>query len=274
MTNPPDLQRAFTGEIPRYYDECLGPAWFGRIAADLARRLPADPGGDVLELACGTGQQTRPLRERLDPRRRLIATDLNRAMLDYGRAKMGDLTGITWEVADAGKLQFRDGEFGAVACSLGVMFVPDKKAFFSEARRVLEPGGLLLFTVGDRPEENPCPRIYGEVIEGMYPGDPEIRFRTPYLMHDVEMLKGLVEGGGFRIRRLEKARVAVEGVTARQIAIGQVRGTPRGLLLVKRGGDLDEAIEKVAAALEAAGGAGDTFRLQAQVIVVEAEPVE
>ena len=274
MTNPPDLQRAFTGEIPRYYDECLGPAWFGRIAADLARRMPVDPGGDVLELACGTGQQTRPLRERLDPRRRLVATDLNRALLDYGRAKMADLTGIAWEVADAGKLQFRDREFGAVACSLGVMFVPDKKAFFSEARRVLEPGGLLLFNVWDRPEENPCPRIYGEVIEGMYPGDPEIRFRTPYLMYDVEMLKGLVEGGGFRIRRIEKARVPVEGVTARQIAIGQVRGTPRGILLVKRGGNLDEAIEKVTAALEAEGGAGDAFRLQAQVIVVEAEAVE
>ncbi|HEX5129099.1 MAG TPA: class I SAM-dependent methyltransferase, partial [Usitatibacter sp.] len=83
MSTPPDLQRAFTGEIPRYYDECLGPAWFGRIAADLAGRLPVDPGGDVLELACGTGRQTRPLRERLDPRRRLVATDLNRAMLDY-----------------------------------------------------------------------------------------------------------------------------------------------------------------------------------------------
>lgn len=270
MTAAPDLQRAFTGEIPQYYDQCLGPAYFGRIAADLAGRLPADPGGDVLELACGTGLQTRPLRERLDPRRRLVATDLNAPMLDYARMKTSDLAGITFQEADAGKLPFGDGEFGAVACSLGVMFVPDKNAFFSEARRVLAPGGLLLFNVWDRIEENPCNRIYGEAIEAMFPGDAELRFRTPYLMHDVEMLRGLVEGAGLTIGLLEKVRLPVHGVTPRQIAMGQVLGTPRRTLLVKRGANLEEAIGKVAAAFEAEGGAGDAFRLHVQVIVVEA----
>jgi hypothetical protein len=70
---PPDLQRTFTGEIPRHYDQLLGPAWFSAHAAELARRLPADPGGDVLEIACGTGLVTEHLRKRLDPRRRLVA---------------------------------------------------------------------------------------------------------------------------------------------------------------------------------------------------------
>ena len=267
----PDLQRAYTGEIPQYYDECLGPAWFGPIAADLARRMPRDPGGDVLELACGTGLQTKALRERLDAARRLVATDLNAPMLDFARRKLGGLAGLAWQEADAGKLPFGEDEFGAVACSLGIMFVPDKRAFFSEARRVLKPGGLLLFNVWDRDVENPCVRIYGEVVEAMFPGDPEIRFRAPYLMHDTEMLRALVAGGGFKVRRLEKVRVPVEGVTARQVATGQVLGTPRRTLLVKRGANLAEAVDKVAAALEAEGGAGDSFRLHAQVIVVEAE---
>jgi hypothetical protein len=90
-------------------------------------------------------------------------------------------------------------------------------------------------------------------------------------MHDTGMLSRLVEGGGFAIRRIEKARVPVEGVTARQVATGQVRGTPRGLLLVKRGANLDHVIDLVTAALEAEGGAGGAFRLHAQAIVVEAE---
>jgi SAM-dependent methyltransferase len=266
----PDHQRIFTGEIPRYYDECLGPAWFGPIAADLARRLPADPEGDVLEIACGTGLQTRPLRERLDPQRRLIATDLNAPMLDYARGKMSDLANISWLEADAGKLPFGDGEFGAVCCSLGIMYPPEKKAFMSEARRVLKPGGLLLFNVWDRLEENPCVRTYNEVVESLFPGDPEIHFHTPYLMYDLNMLRSLVEGGGFTMRRLTKVRIPVEGVTARQIAAGQVRGTPRGVLLLKRGADLDAVIEKLTAALERAGGSGAAFRSQGQVIVVEA----
>ena len=265
----PDLQRTFTGDIPRLYDTLLGPAWFGPIAADLARRLPADPGGDVLELACGTGLQTRPLRERLDKRRRLVATDLNAPMLDYARSKMRDLD-IAWQEADAGKLPFGDGEFAAVACSLGIMFLPDKKVFMSEARRVLRPGGLLLFNVWDGADHNPCVRTYGEVIEAMWPGDAEIRFRTPYIMSDVAMLEGLVAGGGFRLQKLEKVRIPIEGVTARQVATGQVRGTPRGMLLLKRGANLDEVIDKVAAALEKLGGTGASFRSQGQVIAIEA----
>src|SRR5215203_1413531 len=91
-----DLQRTFGGSVPTFYDQYLGPAWFGAIATDLAHRVPADPAGDALELACGTGRMTRPLRERLDPGCKLVATDFNKPMLDYARGKMADLAGIEW----------------------------------------------------------------------------------------------------------------------------------------------------------------------------------
>jgi SAM-dependent methyltransferase len=269
-SNSGDLQRTFTGSIPSFYDRCLGPAWFGSIAGDLARRVPADPGGDVLEIACGTGLATRPLRERLDPRRRLVATDLNQPMLEVAKPKMADLAGITWQTADFAKLPFEDKSFAAVLCSLGVMFVPDRKAAFSEARRVLTPGGLFLFNVWDRIEENPCVRTYAEVIEGMFPGDKEIHFRLPYEMHDESVLRGLLDGAGFTVRKIERVRLPIEGVSARDIATGQIRGTPRGVLLAQRGVDFDTAIDKVTAALEKVGGAGAAFHSHCQVIAVEA----
>jgi ubiquinone/menaquinone biosynthesis C-methylase UbiE len=84
-----DLQRTFTKGIAENYDKLLGPAWFGAIANDLTSRLPADPGGDVLEVACGTGLMTRPLRTRLVPSRRLVATDLSAAMLDQAHRRFG-----------------------------------------------------------------------------------------------------------------------------------------------------------------------------------------
>jgi len=271
MSQPTDdLQRTFSGSIPEYYDNCLGPAWFGNIAADLARRLPHDPGGDVLEIACGTGLMTGPLRERLDGKRRLVASDLSNPMLEYARGKMTDLAGIEWRQADALKLPFADGEFAAVACSLGVMFVPDRNGLFNEVRRVLQPGGVFLFNVWDRIDLNTCVRVYAEVIEAMFPGDKEIHFRVPYEMCDEALLHGLLDGAGFKARKIEKVRIAVEGVSPRDIATGQVRGTPRGLLLAKRGVDFDVAIDKVATALEAAGGKGADFRAQCQVIAVEA----
>jgi SAM-dependent methyltransferase len=264
-----DPRASFTGSVPQYYDGCLGPAWFDAFAADLAQRLPAKPRGDVLEIACGTGVLTRRLRERLDPARRLVATDLSAAMLDYARSKLSGSQGIEWREADAAGLPFADREFGAVVCGFGVMFVPDKNAAFSEAYRVLKPGGILLFNVWDRIDDNPHALTNAEVLEGFFPGDEEMRFRIPFEMYDAALLQGLLAQAQFGSVKIEKKRIQVDRVSARTIATGLIRGTPRSLLIEKRGIPLDDVIEKVTAALTKIGGA-DPYRNPAQAIVVEA----
>jgi SAM-dependent methyltransferase len=260
---------SFTGQIPEYYDRCLGPAWFDAFAADLAQRLPAQPGGDVLEIACGTGRVTRRLRERLDPKLRLVASDISKAMLDHARGKLLDLKPIEWREADACKLPFADGAFGAVACAFGLMFVPDRAAAFREARRVLKEGGLLLFNVWDAIEENRHAAVATQVVESFFPGDAEMRFPVPYEMRSFDLLRGLLKEARFREQRIEKKRLPVGAVSAHTIAAGQIRGTPRSLLIEKRGVALDEVIDKLSAALAEAGGA-DPYRGFAQAVVVEA----
>ena len=264
-----DLKATFSGSIPEYYDSCLGPAWLEAFAMDLAQRLAPKPPGDVLEIACGTGQVTRQLRERLDPAVRLVATDLSKAMLDYAREKLSDRKGIEWREADAVNLPFRDGEFGAVVCAFGVMFVPDKEAAFREACRVLDEGGVLLFNVWDRIEEISHAAVLAEVIEGLFPGDDEMRFRTPYEMHDPQLLRQMLAQAGFGAVEIEKKRVQVDRVSARTLAIGAIRGTPRSLLFEQRGVALEEMVEKLTAALAKAGGA-DPYRGAAQALVVKA----
>lgn len=264
-----DVRASFSGSIPEYYDRCLGPAWFDAFAADLAQRLPAKPPGDVLEIACGTGLVTRRLREQLDSTVRLVATDLSKAMLDYARGKLSERRDIEWREADAVKLPFGDGEFGAVVCAFGVMFVPDKQAALREARRVLKEGGILLFNVWDRIEENPHAAINAQIVEGLFPGDEEMRFRIPYEMHNPTLLQQLLAKAGFREVQIENRQFPVDRVSARTVAIGQIRGTPRSLLIEKRGVPLDEVIDKVTAALARIGGA-DPYRGVAQAVVVEA----
>jgi SAM-dependent methyltransferase len=264
-----DTSATFTGSIPRYYDGIFGPAYLDAILLDLARRLPAKPPGDVLEIACGTGLLTRHLRERLDPAVRLVATDLSPAMLDYARGKLGSSKNLDWREADAAKLPFGDGEFGAVVCSFGVMFVPDKNAMFGEMRRVLKPGGILLFNVWDRIEVNPHILANAEVVEGLFPGDPEMRFRIPYEMYDFALLRGLLAEAQFANVKIAKVDVPITGASARTIATGQIRGTPRSLLIEKRGVALDDVIDKVTAALTRIGGA-DPYRGITKSIVVEA----
>ena len=253
---------------PQYYNECLGPVWFDAFAADLVQRLPEHPAGDVLEIACGTGLVTRRLRERLRPPVRLVATDLSKTMLDYARAKLEACRDIEWREADALKLPFEDGKFGAVVCGFGIMFMPDRQAALREARRVLTGGGMLLFNVWDRIEENPHALANAKVLEGMFPGDPEMKFRMPYDMGDPGLLHQLLAGAGFRATRIETKRIAIAGADPRSIATGQIRGTPRATLIEQRGVELEAVIDKVTDALTITGG--DPYSGQAQAVIVEA----
>ncbi len=155
----PTQNAAFVGSIPENYDRYLGPVLFDPYAADLVSRLNVSADASVLELACGTGIVTRRLRDRLGSEVRLIATDLNDAMLSYAARKFKPEDAIEWKQADAADLPFADQSFDAVVCQFGLMFVPDKERALSETYRVLKPGGTFLFNVWDAIEYNELAHI-------------------------------------------------------------------------------------------------------------------
>jgi ubiquinone/menaquinone biosynthesis C-methylase UbiE len=261
---------SFTGSIPEHYDTCSGPAIFDRWAEDFVRRLPERIDGDVLEVACGTGLVTRRLRARLDPAVRLVATDLSSDMVAYARRKLGEPAGVEWREADAVALPFPDGSFGAVVCQLGIMFVPDKAAAMREARRVLVPGGLFAFNVWDRLEVNPHAKAVSDVIAALLPGDPITGFaKVPYGFNDEATIREMLTSSRFGEIRIERAEIQIESPTARALAIGQVRGTPRALFLQERGVSIDAVVDAVAAALVRVGG-DNPYRSLGRALVVMA----
>lgn len=262
-----DVKASFTGSIPEYYDRCLGPAWFAAYADDLAARVPARPGGAVLEIACGTGLMSRRLRQRLDPSVRLVASDVSKAMLDYAQGKARDLPGIEWREADGTKLPFADAEFGALACGFGIMFMPDRGQALREMRRVLGDGGLLVLNVWAGVDDNPHGKANIAAMQKLFPGDAEMAYTTPYEMADPALLRRLLAAAGFREERIEPKQVRIRAA-ARTIATGQIRGTPRGLLIERRGVDLEAAIEANTAELARVGG--DPYDGPASALVVEA----
>ena len=193
---------------------------------------------------------------------------MSKAMLEYARAKLEGLKDIEWREADALKLPFEDNRFGAVVCGFGIMFVPDRQAALIEARRVLTEGAILLFNVWDSIEQNPHTLATAEVVETMFPGDPEMKFRLPNDMNDPGLLRRLLAGARFRETLIETKRVLIAGVDPRQIATGQIRGTPRSTLIEKRGVSLDLVIEKVTDALTRTGG--NPYSGHAQAVIVQA----
>jgi len=141
--------KVFAGSIPEVYDRLLVPLIFEPYARDLAERVAGAKPQDVLEVAAGTGALTREIVARLPVHSRIVATDLNQPMLGYAAARQSHRDSVTWQQADALALPFKEREFDVVACQFGVMFFPDKIKGYGEARRVLKPGGVLVFQLAD-----------------------------------------------------------------------------------------------------------------------------
>ena len=264
-----DASTNFAGSIPRLYDRYLGPVMFEPYAADLARRVADRAGDAVLETACGTGILTRHLRARLPAAVRLVATDLNQPMLDYARATLDSTDRIDWQRADCTATPFPPASFTALACQFGVMFVPDKAAVLREARRVLAPGGFLAFNVWDSLAANPYARIAQETIARFFPADPPRFYDLPYGFGDPEPWRAMLDAHGFAEQQIEAVALEARSPTARELAVGLVRGTPMANMIEQRGGNFERLSEAVAAALAEFGGAAP-FRSPQRALVFTA----
>jgi SAM-dependent methyltransferase len=102
---------------------------------------------DVLDLGCGTGRFTLPLAERA---RSVSGLDMSPMMLATARKKLAD-RGLEADLheGDMADLPFDDASFDVVVSMLALMHIPrqDRQQVFSEAARVLRPGGRLLIGV-------------------------------------------------------------------------------------------------------------------------------
>jgi SAM-dependent methyltransferase len=259
----------FTGSIPRYYDESLGPVMFEPYAADLVQRVPMSGGMRVLELACGTGIVTRLLRAALPAWATLVATDLNEAMVSYARAAVPQ-EAIDWQAADAQALPFADASFDVVVCQFGIMFLPDIPRGFGEAHRVLAPGGTLLANAWHALADNPAHLALHDAVVAMFPEDPPRFFDTPYGYHERARMLADAAAGGFDDVQLDDVRLHGHGPSALDFATGFVRGSPLTHELVRRGADLDSVARDVGDVLARDGGSAPfTLDLAATVITAK-----
>ena len=226
----------------------------------------------VLEIAAGTGAVTRSLASVLPESVSIVATDLNRPMLDVA-AGIGTSRPVEWREADAMQLPFADGQFDVVVCQFGAMFFPDKGKAFSEARRVLAAGGALLFNVWDRIEENEFADVVTDALESLFPDDPP-RFmaRTPHGYHDLAAIaRDLREGGFARPPQFQTIAARSKAASPRIAALAYCQGTPlRGEIEARDDARLGEATDVAAAAIARRFGDGAVDgKIQAHVVVVE-----
>ncbi|MFC5500925.1 class I SAM-dependent methyltransferase [Lysinimonas soli] len=258
---------AFSGSIPELYERLMVPMLFEPYARDLARRAREVAPASVLELAAGTGVVTRQLAEVLSPDAAIVATDLSQAMLDEA-ASREIARPVEWVAADAMSLPFADASFDLVVCQFGVMFFPDKPTAFAEARRVLRPGGSLLFNVWDEVAANDFVAVVQAALAEFFPEDPpSFMAELPHGYHSADRIRRDLELGGFtRPVAIETRPDESRASSAEAAAIAYCQANPNRLQIERRG-SLDAATRHVTAALTARFGSGPIKgRMQALVV--------
>lgn len=129
-----------------------------RAATDLiVAAACVTPGMRVLDIACGNGEPSLELADRVGSIGQVTSIDLSPPMIAEARerARERQLTNVTFQVGEAESLSFEDGCFAAVTCRFGIMYVWDPDRVLSEAARVLTPHGRAAFIVWGPPEESP-----------------------------------------------------------------------------------------------------------------------
>jgi ubiquinone/menaquinone biosynthesis C-methylase UbiE len=153
-----EVQRIWESAAKGYaaWDEALGlelaPAT--QMMFDMAG---ATAGMRVLDVACGSGQQSLLLAERLGEAGQVLATDISETMLGFARerAQKTGMTNIETLRCAAEDLSCGENAFDAATCRLGLMLFPAPDEALSAIYAALKPGARFAGLVFAAPEANP-----------------------------------------------------------------------------------------------------------------------
>ncbi|HZV70761.1 MAG TPA: methyltransferase domain-containing protein [Saprospiraceae bacterium] len=220
MTNPSSI---FTGSIPEHYDHYLGPMFFEPYAVEVAYRIDPSRVNTALEIGCGTGRVTRQLRKVLRPGTKLIASDISPDMMQLAKENLKDQD-IEWQIINGQDLPFEDNSIDLIVCCFTYMFVEDKDKAFSEAYRVLKPGGKFIFTTWDKLELNEASNVFRKIVKPYLPDPLPPSYRLPFAFNDHVVLNEMLELAGFSDIHIESVEKESVCSSAREAATGLARG--------------------------------------------------
>ena len=169
----------------------------------------------VLDAGCGLGGDLSMLRERY-PRAAILALDAAFEMA--GRAQrtrpLAERAKALWRrsamdfvCADAARLPLAGASFGLVWSNLLLAWAPDAMAVFREFHRVLEPGGLLMFSAHG-------PDTLRELRRSFAQSDPYPHVHTFADMHD---LGDMLVAAGFAAPVMDMDMVRLTYADARSL---------------------------------------------------------
>lgn len=195
----------------------------------------------ILDLGAGTGMFSAALMKRYRAAD-VVALDIAPSMLQRARSRGGWLRKPACVCADGERLPFADDSFDFIFSNLMLQWCSDLEATFSELRRVLAPGGLLMFTTLG-PDTLMELRASWEVVDGYTHvnqfidlhdiGDSLVRTQWAEPVMDSERIT-------VTYRELRRLMQDLKQIGAHNVTLGR----PRGLTGRRRWQQFAEAYER------------------------------
>ncbi len=239
------------------YERYFVPAMFLPWTAILLRHAAPRSRERMLDVACGTGIVARQAAPLIGAQGKVVALDMNPAMLGVARALSAPAGAtISWQEGNALALPFQDGAFDVVVCQHGLQFIPDRAGAVREMHRVLTPGGRAAVIVLQALARHP---VFEALMESVARNLllPVSAVMTPFALCDAEELRTLFTVAGFRkvdifhesttVRFPEPERFVPLAVTSSAAAVPaftQLEAPARASLLENVRGEVEPTIRK------------------------------
>jgi ubiquinone/menaquinone biosynthesis C-methylase UbiE len=197
------IRRLYEKEAPKYDRQMRVFDWM--LFSGGREWVCSQAEGEVLEIAIGTGRNLGLYPNAVS----LTAIEFSPAMLEITRTKANELgREVDLRVGDAQALDFPDGRFDTVICTLALCTIPDDRTAVSEVKRVLRPAGRFLLLEHVR-SSIPAIRLGQRLLEPL-----TLRFEGDHLLREpLEHLRA----EGFEVEQLMRSKLGiVERIAARK----------------------------------------------------------
>jgi ubiquinone/menaquinone biosynthesis C-methylase UbiE len=175
--------------------------WLGPSTEIMLDMVRVGPGGRVLDVAAGAGDQTLQVAERVGTEGHVLATDISPNILAFAaqNARNAGYANVRTAVMDGESLDVPNATFDAVISRVGLIYLPDQQKALDGMKRALKPGGRIAAIVYSTAESNPFFSVPVSIIRRRAalpppaPGQP-----GPFSLGNPGVLEEAYRQAGFR----------------------------------------------------------------------------
>lgn len=193
-----------------YWNSKVGDTWarmqarldraFTPVTVALLSVAAPQPGDDVLDVGCGTGETTLALAGAVGDDGAATGVDISDALLARARERADELLcDADFLNADAATFDAEPG-FDLIVSRFGVMFFDDPVAAFANLHRLAAPGGRLVFACWQPPAENLWATLPMQALAALLPEQPpaDPHAPGPFAFADPARVEAILAAAGWQ----------------------------------------------------------------------------